>query len=1756
MQYSHLHCHTQYSLLDGAAKISAMFKKAAADKMPAIAITDHGNMFGVFEFVAEASKHNGVKPIVGCEFYMVEDRHKRAFTKDQKDKRFHQLFLAKNAEGYANLTKMCSLGYIEGLYGKYPRIDKELILKYHKGLIATTCCLGAEVPQAILMHGEAVAREKFKWWLDLFGEDYYVELQRHKIPDQIKVNEVLLRFAKEFDVKVIASNDSHYVDRADSNAHDILLCLNTGEKQATPKMDDFDDGASQRGKRFAFYNDEFYFKTTAEMGKIFPDLPQALDNTNEIVAKIEPLKLKRDILLPNFVIPEGFVSQDEYLTHLTFEGAKERYKELTPQIEERLNFELFTVRTMGFAGYFLIVADFIKAGRDLGVFIGPGRGCIKGNSNIILQNGRTKHIEDIKIGDKVWTQDGSLQTVTNRFEYPVDETLLNIKNYYGEAEGVTMTKDHKVLAEKQQMPKNWDNWSESTRLARKKPDPTGNLTWMPACDLAVGDWVFIPTPNFNFKKAIPTSYNIAVRRFEEDNVEYKSSKVQTPKHPIIDFAQFSNGLELKHDNLTVTHDVLNVLAKTTQKTKTIPRYLELDDDWFKIFGFFAGDGWFRKEYRPEVSFVFNLKDEDWIIFFKNKMRNCGFEFSEQLSKKVVQIHVQNKHLYLLFKKIFHGYQAEAHSKHVPDIVINGNESQILNFLKGYCFADGHESQSKIKFTTVSRNLADQVRFICCRVGIPANLSTDKRIGDKREMFKNRTLAYMVSIPKDARIGNYDAQDLYVYRKVEGGILTKIRSITEVTDVKKVYDIEVENNHNYLTSSFLVHNSAAGSAIAYCIGITNIDPIKYNLLFERFLNPDRKSMPDIDTDFDDEGRQKVIDYVVKKYGKQQVAQITTYGTMAAKMSIKDVARVLDLPLQEANAMVKLVSDKPGIKLNRLLTAPIYGEGSLSEKENLIPEDIENAKALREILEGDDDRAKVLKEALILEGSVRGTGIHAAGIIIAPKDLTDIIPVYASKETDLLITQFEGSIIEDAGVIKMDFLGLKTLSIMRDALKLIKENYGITLDIDEIPLDDKKTYQLYQRGETNATFQFESPGMQKHLRDLKPDKFADLIAMNALYRPGPLQYIPNFINRKHGREKVVYDLDAMEEYLHETYGICVTGDTLIYNPKTGERARMDSLESRVGEYYVQGVDNQLNAQIAPITHWVCNGKKAIVKVKLNNGSIVKMTPDHRVLTETGWQEIGKLKVGDSIATMKSENAPSLSVIWDFIEIIAPIEAELVYDITVAEIHNFLGNNIILHNCVYQEQIMLLSQKLANFSKGDADVLRKAMGKKQIAVLDKMKPKFLAGCEKNGHALDTCEKVWADWQAFAAYAFNKSHSTCYAFVAFQTGYLKAHYPGEYMAAVLTHGQGNLEKITFFMEECRSMGIAVKSPDVNESDVTFTVNKKGEIRYALTAAKGVGEAAVAALIEERKQNGIYKDVFDFVTRSNSRTINKKVIESLVYAGAMDGFGLTRATYFSKPDGTTTFIEMLIKYGNAYQSQKDEAKVSLFGGGSNAIMTAPPAIPKVEEWNLIEKLNFEKEVVGIFLSGHPLDDFRMQVKVLEKYSLDKLEFFKNQKVKIAAFVTAVNERISKKGTPWGAITIQDYRSSAEFTLFNDDYARHGPILKQGNSVYIEAEYKTRYNSTEYELKITSVKLLESVSVDNLVNNVTIVIPLERITSDFIETMTLFCDKFKGKNKLRIQIQDSTNHLFLKLYSLDKNIKIDTNLLRYMDSEGWQYSLN
>ncbi|HRD53665.1 MAG TPA: DNA polymerase III subunit alpha, partial [Flavobacteriales bacterium] len=1102
MKFSHLHVHTQFSLLDGAAAIPALYKKAAADGQPALAITDHGNMFGVFKFVAEAGKHKNadgtpkVKPIVGCEFYLVADRHKKQFTREDKDQRFHQLLLAKNATGYKNLSKLCSLGYMEGFYSKYPRIDKELILQYHEGLIATTCCLGASVPQAIMRAGDgdlSKAEAEFKWWLDLFGEDYYIEFQRHGMPEQDKVNAVLVQWARKYQVPIIASNDSHYVDQADSNAHDILLCINTGEKQSTPIATDED--ASTKGKRFGFPNDQFFFKTTAQMADAFSDLPEALDNTNRIVDKIEPLKLKKDILLPNYQIPDGFADQDEYLRHLTYQGAIKRWlgegnggiDSLDPKIKERLDFELFTIKTMGFSGYFLITQDFINHGRDIGVLIGPGRG-----------------------------------------------------------------------------------------------------------------------------------------------------------------------------------------------------------------------------------------------------------------------------------------------------------------------------------------------------------------------------------------------------------------------------------------------SAAGSAVAYCIGITNIDPIKYDLLFERFLNPERKSMPDIDTDFDDEGRQKVIDYVVQKYGQNQVAQIITYGGLAAKSSIRDVARVMDLPLNEADRLAKLVPERPGIELSRVLHAPLEGADSLKAKENLGADEIAGVKQLREILESGELTADVLREAEKVEGSVRGTGVHAAGIIIAPSDLTEIIPVCTSKESTLLLTQYDGKVIEDAGVIKMDFLGLKTLTIIRDALRLIDQNHGIQIDIDGIPLDDPKTYALYQRAETNGTFQFESAGMQKYLRELRADQFGDLIAMNALYRPGPLEYIPSFIKRKHGQEKIVYDLPEMEEYLHETYGITV----------------------------------------------------------------------------------------------------------------------------------------------YQEQVMLLSQKLAGFTKGDADVLRKAMGKKDRATLDKMKGKFLEGTAAKGFDAKVCEKIWTDWEAFAQYAFNKSHSTCYAFVAYQTAWLKANYGPEFMAAVLTHSQSSIDKVTFFMEECRRMGIKVLGPDVNESQFAFSVNKTGHIRFGLGAVKGVGENAVAAIVKERNENGPFTSIFDLVRRVDLRAANRKALESLAYAGGFDSLKVQRAAFFhSAGEGKPTWMETLTRYGQQHKDSADSSQVSMFGDAVEGAGIPEPAVPQIEGWSALEQLHFEKEVIGFYLSGHPLDDHRLEIKHLCHHNLSQLADLKSlegRDVTFAGIVTKAEHRIAKSGKPFGSLSLEDHYGSHDFMLFSEDYMRFKLFLQQGALLFVKGRAMAR----------------------------------------------------------------------------------------------------
>ncbi len=1128
--FCHLHVHSQYSVLQATADVKTIVAKAKALNMPAVAITDLGNMYGAFKFVREAINHE-IKAIVGCEFYIADERRKLKFTKDNPDKRYNQVLLAKNKNGYHNLARLSSLGFMEGLYGIHPRIDKALVEKYKQDLLATTGSLFSEIPYLILHVGEKQAEDAFVWWHNLFGEDFYIELNRHGIPEEDHVNETLLRFAAKYDVKYFAANEVFYVGKEEAKAQDVLLCIKDGEFQSTPI-------GYGRGHRFGLSNDEFYFKTHEEMNSIFKDLPEALDTVSEIIDKIEVYTLERNVLLPKFDIPQEFETEDDYLRHITYEGAKKKYGNLTQVLTDRLDFELETIKKTGYPGYFLIVQDFTSKAREIGVSVGPGRG-----------------------------------------------------------------------------------------------------------------------------------------------------------------------------------------------------------------------------------------------------------------------------------------------------------------------------------------------------------------------------------------------------------------------------------------------SAAGSAVAYSIGITNVDPIKYDLLFERFLNPDRVSLPDIDIDFDDEGRDKVLQYVIDKYGKNQVAQIITYGTMAAKSSIRDCARVMGLPLFDANLLAKMIPERPGTTLDAAF---------------------EEVKELKELKKGTDLRAQVLQQAIILEGSVRNTGTHACGVIITPDDLTNFVPISTARDSDMLVTQFDNSVVENAGMLKMDFLGLTTLTIIKTALQNIKKSKGIVINIDDVPLDDQKTYQLFQRGETTGTFQFESVGMQKHLRGLKPDKFEDLIAMNALYRPGPMEYIPAFISRKHGREPIKYDLPQMEEYLSETYGITV----------------------------------------------------------------------------------------------------------------------------------------------YQEQVMLLSQKLASFSKGDADVLRKAMGKKQKAVLDKMKDKFIKGCQANGHAPQICEKIWTDWEAFAQYAFNKSHSTCYSLVAYHTAYLKANYPAEYMSAVLTHSQNILENITFFIEECRSQGIKVLGPHVNESGVYFEVNKNGEIRFGLGAIKGAGDAAVEAIIQERDSKGPYQDIFEFAKRLNQRSVNKKTFECLALSGAFDCFkDIHRKQYVFAKDGDISLIEKAMKYAAKTQQDEQSAQASLFGGTSGTAMPKPK-IDFVDPYNEIEKLNLEKEVVGIYISGHPLDNFRFEMESFCNTAcnqLSELDSMLGREIKIGGIVSAVEHRTTKTGRPFGKFTLEDYTSNCTFTLFGEDYLKFKTFMTQGWFLFIEGSIvKNNWGQQNVEMKIRSIDLLNELGLKRT-KGVQLKVNAREVTKELIGKIEDVCQQYTGNTPLYLKLRDEQENISLEL---------------------------
>jgi len=1099
--FVHLHNHTQFSVLQSTVSVKNLVTAAIQNKMPAVAMTDIGNMMGVFHFVRDILYHNKtaesknkaaievgetptetiLKPIVGCEFFVC-DNHK---DKNRKDNGFQIVFLAKNKNGYHNLAKMASIAYTDGFY-YVPRIDKEIVKQYKEDIIILSGSLYGEVPNKVLNLGENQAEEALLWWKEQFGADFYIELMRHNQEDENRVNSSLITLARKHNVKTVATNNSFYINKKDANAHDILLCVRDGEKQSTPI-------GRGRGYRYGLPNQEYYFKTSEEMKKLFSDLPEAISNTAEIVDKIEIFDLAREVLLPKFDIPEEFLvaedadggkrGENKFLNYLTYEGAKRRYKEITPEIQERIDFELLTIQNSGYPGYFLIVQDFISEARKMGVSVGPGRG-----------------------------------------------------------------------------------------------------------------------------------------------------------------------------------------------------------------------------------------------------------------------------------------------------------------------------------------------------------------------------------------------------------------------------------------------SAAGSVVAYCLGITNIDPLLYNLLFERFLNPDRVSLPDIDIDFDDEGRSKVMDYVIQKYGSKQVAQIITYGTMAAKSSVRDTARVLDLPLFEADKIAKLIP----LNLN---LAKIFSMDDASLKKALRPEDFDKVKELIALGKASDLGGETIQQAQVLEGNLRNTGIHACGVIITPDDITNFVPVATAKDSDLYVTQFDNSVVESAGLLKMDFLGLKTLTLIKDTVKLVKYRTGKEINPDEFPIDDLKTFELFQRGETVGIFQYESPGMQKYMKELKPTVFPDLIAMNALYRPGPIAYIPSFIKRKNGEEEIVYDIDACEELLKDTYGITV----------------------------------------------------------------------------------------------------------------------------------------------YQEQVMLLSQKLADFSKGDADVLRKAMGKKQRDVLDKMKPKFISQAEAKGHAADKLEKIWKDWEAFAEYAFNKSHSTCYAWIAYQTAYLKANYPAEYMAAVLSNNMNDIKQVSFFMEECKRMGLTVLGPDVNESFYKFTVNDNYAVRFGIGAVKGVGANAVDTIVQNRKE-APYKSIFDLAKKIDLRAANKKAFESLAYAGGFDCFDNThRAQYFHIEGEGITFLEKAIRYGSKFQENENSSQVSLFGESSD-VQIEEPVVPPCDDWTTMEKLAKEKEVVGIYISGHPLDDYRNEMKYfcnVRLAHLKSLESLVGKTLTFGGIVTNVQYRTGKNGKDWAMFTLEGYDESYDFRIFNEEYLKFRHFLVNNQFIYFKINVKDGWVNRE-----------------------------------------------------------------------------------------------
>ena len=1239
--FIHLHVHTYYSILDGQSPVEKLVDKAVANGMRGMAITDHGNMFGVKELYNYCNKINGklkeqgkepFKPIFGCEMYVAR-RTKADRVKEKGDAGgYHLIVLAKNYHGYKNLIKLVSRAWVDGFYSK-PRTDRADLEKYHEDLIVCSACIAGEVPAKILKGDIPGAREAIEWYKSVFGDDYYLELQRHEVKDpnqranretfplQQRANKELIKLAKEYGIKVVCTNDCHFVDQENAEAHDHLLCLSTGKELNDPTR--------------MLYSKQEWFKTREEMNEIFSDVPEALSNTLEILDKVETYSIDHSPIMPFFPIPEEFGTEEEtrkrispeelfrefttdengneimsheeaekkikklggidklyrikfeadYLAKLAYDGAKRLYGEpLSDEVYERIKFELHIMKTMGFPGYFLIVQDFINSAEDeLGVMVGPGRG-----------------------------------------------------------------------------------------------------------------------------------------------------------------------------------------------------------------------------------------------------------------------------------------------------------------------------------------------------------------------------------------------------------------------------------------------SAAGSVVAYCLGITKIDPIKYDLLFERFLNPDRISLPDIDTDFDDDGRGKVLEWVEDKYGHDKVAHIITYGTMATKNSIKDVARVEKLPLDISNRLCKAIPDKlpDGLKMN------------LTNAIKCVPE-LRDAEA-----SANPQMANTIKYAKMLEGTVRGTGIHACGTIICRDAISDWVPVSTAEDKNdpghkLLATQYDGHVIEETGLIKMDFLGLSTLSIMKETVENIRLTHdGFTLDLDTIPIDDELTYKLYQEGRTIGTFQFESAGMQKYLRELRPTVFEDLIAMNALYRPGPMDYIPSFIARKNGKEPITYDIPCMEKYLKDTYGITV----------------------------------------------------------------------------------------------------------------------------------------------YQEQVMLLSRQLADFTRGESDALRKAMGKKKKAIVDAMKPKFIEGGKKNGHDPKVLEKIWGDWEKFASYAFNKSHATCYSWVAYQTAYLKAHYPAEFMAGNMSRCLNDITKITKLMSECQAMNIPCLGPDVNESEQKFSANKKGEVRFGLSAIKGMGEAAATNIIAERHKNGQYKDIFDFVQRVNLSAVNRKAMESLALSGGFDSFGIRREQYFASNAKGDTFIETLLRYGQVYQSEQSSMQNSLFGDMGGVEIQTPP-VPDCEAWSTMELLKRERELVGIYLSAHPLDDYAVVLNHMCNLhcpqigrEMDKKAFASIEELTFGGIVTSVSQRWTKNNKPFGIVTIEDFEGQGELALFGEDWTKWQSMLQEEYHIYITAQCVQRFrnNPDAYDMVIKKIEFLSDVK-EKSIEKFTVYMDSTMFNDAQLTDLETTLKNSTGNVPLYINIHDAKNNTNIQLYSRNITVDVNKKLLTSLDEmaeQGVRYGIN